>query len=108
MAHDGNGDPTSQLTVPGGARVVLNARKMVELVTTVLMSMYRALNDVALRDAINHGYIVGPRMVAGAYITITRSGGDDWIARTQVAMNMAANSPWGSSKSGCWHAGADP
>jgi imidazolonepropionase-like amidohydrolase len=37
---------------------------------------YRALVDVALRDAINRGDVVGPRMlVAGAYITITGGAG---------------------------------
>ena len=37
---------------------------------------YRALNDVAMRDAINKGIIPGPRMyVAGAYITITGGAG---------------------------------
>ncbi len=38
---------------------------------------YRGLTDVALRDAINAGYIPGPRMfVAGAYITIPKGGGE--------------------------------
>ncbi|MEZ4537973.1 MAG: hypothetical protein R3D26_23690 [Cyanobacteriota/Melainabacteria group bacterium] len=33
---------------------------------------YRALVDVALRDAIARGDVLGPRMfVAGAYVTIT-------------------------------------
>ena len=37
---------------------------------------YRALVDVALRDAINRGDVMGPRMfVAGAYITITGGAG---------------------------------
>jgi imidazolonepropionase-like amidohydrolase len=37
---------------------------------------YRALNDIALRNAIARGEIVGPRMyVAGAYITITGGAG---------------------------------
>jgi len=37
---------------------------------------YRALNDIALRDAIASGEIIGPRMyVAGAYITITGGAG---------------------------------
>jgi len=61
---------------------------------------YRALNDVALRDAIAHGDIVGPRMyVAGAYITITGGAG----AMTGQAPDIQlpwdlhygeANSPW--------------
>jgi imidazolonepropionase-like amidohydrolase len=37
---------------------------------------YRALVDVALRDAIDRGDVVGPRMVvAGAYVTITGGAG---------------------------------
>src|SRR4051794_4725020 len=61
---------------------------------------YRALNDVALRDAIGKGYIIGPRMfVAGAYITITGGAG----AMTGQAPDIQlpwdlhygeANSPW--------------
>src|SRR5215468_6059979 len=61
---------------------------------------YRALNDVALRDAIAHGTIAGPRMyVAGAYITITGGAG----AMTGQAPDIQlpwdlhygeANSPW--------------
>lgn len=38
---------------------------------------YRGLTDIALRDAINAGYVLGPRMfVAGAYITIPKGGGE--------------------------------
>lgn len=38
---------------------------------------YRGFTDVALRDAINAGLIEGPRMyVAGAYVTVTRGGGE--------------------------------
>ena len=61
---------------------------------------YRALVDVALRDAINRGDLVGPRMyVAGAYITITGGAG----AVTGFAPDIIlpwdlhfgeANSPW--------------
>jgi imidazolonepropionase-like amidohydrolase len=41
------------------------------------VGVYRALNDVAMRDAIAKGIIVGPRMyVAGAYITISQGAGD--------------------------------
>src|SRR5258708_99251 len=76
-AHDGNGDPMSQLRRTA-SQVVLesvpNARVTLESGFTTVrdVGVYRALNDVALRDAINKGYIVGPRMfVAGAYITIT-------------------------------------
>src|SRR6266478_4314262 len=64
------------------------------------VGVYRALNDIALRDAINRGYIVGPRMfVAGAYITITGGAG----AMTGFAPDIKlpwdfnygeADSPW--------------
>ena len=41
------------------------------------VGVYRGFADVALRDAINAGYVPGPRMfVAGAYITITGGGGE--------------------------------
>jgi len=64
------------------------------------VGVYRALNDIAMRDAINNGYIVGPRMyVAGAYVTITGGAG----AMTGMAPDITlpwdlrygeANSPW--------------
>jgi len=64
------------------------------------VGVYRALTDLALRDAISHGDIVGPRMyVAGAYVTITGGAG----AMTGQAPDVQlpwdlhygeANSPW--------------
>lgn len=64
------------------------------------VGVYRALNDVAMRDAIARGYIIGPRMfVAGAYITISEGAG----AMTGLAPDIQlpwdlhygeANSPW--------------
>jgi len=40
------------------------------------VGVYRALNDVAMRDAIAQGIIIGPRMyVAGAYVTISEGAG---------------------------------
>ena len=40
------------------------------------VGVYRAFNDVALRDAIAKGIVIGPRMfVAGAYITISEGAG---------------------------------
>jgi imidazolonepropionase-like amidohydrolase len=104
-AHDGNGDPIGQLKRTA-SQVVLesvpNARMTLESGFTTVrdVGVYRALNDVALRDAINKGYIVGPRMfVAGAYITITGGAG----AMTGMAPDIKlpwdfnygeANSPW--------------
>jgi len=53
------------------------------------LGTYRALNDVALRDAIARGDIPGPRMyVAGAYITITGGAG----AMTGVSPDVQL--PW--------------
>jgi len=41
------------------------------------VGVYRGFADIALRDAINAGYVPGPRMfVAGAYITIPGGGGE--------------------------------
>ena len=41
------------------------------------LGTYRALVDVALRNAINAGQVEGPRMfVTGAYVTITNGGGE--------------------------------
>jgi imidazolonepropionase-like amidohydrolase len=38
---------------------------------------YRAFVDVGLRDAINDGTVIGPRMrVAGAYVTVSSGGGE--------------------------------
>jgi imidazolonepropionase-like amidohydrolase len=40
------------------------------------VGVYRAFNDVAMRDAIAKGIIIGPRMyVAGAYVTISEGAG---------------------------------
>jgi imidazolonepropionase-like amidohydrolase len=64
------------------------------------VGVYRALNDIAMRDAINNGFIVGPRMfVAGAYVTISGGAG----AMTGMAPDITlpwdlrygqADSPW--------------
>lgn len=104
-AHDGNGDPTSQLKRTSSQvalESVPNARMTLESGFTTVrdVGVYRALNDIALRDAINKGYIVGPRMfVAGAYVTITGGAG----AMTGQAPDIKlpwdfnygeANSPW--------------
>ncbi len=81
---------------------VPNALKMLESGFTTVRDVgtYRALNDVALRDAIARGYIEGPRMfVAGAYITIT--GGAGAMSGMAPDINLPwdlhygeANSPW--------------
>lgn len=82
--------------------VIPNARlTLLSGFTTVRdVGVYRALSDVAMRDAIADGVIVGPRMyVAGAYITISEGAG----AMTGLAPDIVlppdlhfgeANSPW--------------
>jgi len=70
---------------------VPNARATLESGFTTVRDVgaYRALNDVALRDAIANGYIAGPRMfVAGAYVTITGGAG----AMTGMAPDVRL--PW--------------
>jgi imidazolonepropionase-like amidohydrolase len=82
-------------SVPNAKAMLLSGFTSVRDVGT-----YRALNDVALRDAIARGDVIGPRMfVAGAYITITGGAG----AMTGQAPDVVlpwdfhygeANSPW--------------
>jgi imidazolonepropionase-like amidohydrolase len=101
----GEGDPVFQLQKSASQTVlesVRNARVTLESGFTTVrdVGVYRALNDIALRDAINRGEIVGPRMfVAGAYVTITGGAG----AMTGMAPDVQlpwdfhygeANSPW--------------
>jgi imidazolonepropionase-like amidohydrolase len=104
---DGQGDAEPfDVLKKTASQVVLesvpNARAMLLSGFTTVRDVgtYRALNDIALRDAISKGYIVGPRMfVAGAYITITGGAG----AMTGMAPDIhlswdlhygEANSPW--------------
>ena len=104
-SQEANIDPTYQLKRTASEVVlesVPNARVFLEEGFTTVrdVGVYRALNDIALRDAINAGYIVGPRTyVAGAYITITGGAG----AMTGFAPDITlpwdlrygeANSPW--------------
>lgn len=100
-----DGDPISQLKKTA-AQVALesvpNARLTLESGFTTVrdVGVYRALGDVALRDAINRGYIDGPRMfVAGAYITITGGAGamTGFAPDIQLPWDLhfgEANSPW--------------
>jgi imidazolonepropionase-like amidohydrolase len=99
------GEPLREFTKTG-EQVVLesvpNARVTLEAGFTTVRDVgaYRALADVALRDAINRGDIVGPRMfVAGAYLTISGGAG----ALTGLAPDITlpwdlhygeANGPW--------------
>jgi imidazolonepropionase-like amidohydrolase len=99
------GDPLAQFEKTG-AQIALesvpNSRAMLDSGFTTVRDVgtYRALGDIALRDAINRGDIVGPRMfVAGAYVTISGGAG----ALTGLAPDIPlpwdlhygeANSPW--------------
>jgi imidazolonepropionase-like amidohydrolase len=77
----GNQDPLGELEHTAAERAfgsIPNARKVLLAGFTTVRDLgsYRALVDVALRDAINRGDVVGPRMyVAGAYVTITGGAG---------------------------------
>ncbi|MGA7513941.1 MAG: amidohydrolase family protein [Candidatus Sulfotelmatobacter sp.] len=81
---------------------VPNARVTLESGFTTVRDVgtYRALGDIALRDAINRGDIVGPRMyVAGAYVTITGGAGADTGLAPDITLPWdmhygEANSPW--------------
>jgi imidazolonepropionase-like amidohydrolase len=100
-----NLDPTYQLT-RSASQVVLesvpNAKVFLEEGFTTVrdVGVYRALNDIALRDAIRKGYIIGPRMfVAGAYITISGGAGamTGFAPDIQLPWDLRygeANNPW--------------
>ncbi len=73
-----------------GAR---NARLTLEAGFTTVRDVgtYRGLTDVVLRDAINEGIVIGPRMfVAGAYITKPGGGGElnGVMANTKLPADM--------------------
>ncbi len=101
----GEGDPVGifrKTAAQYALESVPNAKAMLESGFTTVRDVgtYRALTDVALRDAINIGYIVGPRMfVAGAYVTITGGAGMDsgLSPDIQLPWDMhygEANGPW--------------
>ncbi len=104
-SHTGNIDPRYQLMHTAAEMAlesVPNARMTLDSGFTTVrdVGVYRALTDIALRDAIAKGYIPGPRMfVAGAYITISGGAG----AMTGFAPDITlpwdlrygqADSPW--------------
>jgi imidazolonepropionase-like amidohydrolase len=82
--------------------VIPNARLtlMAGFTTVRDVGAYRAFNDVALRDAIARGDVVGPRMfVAGAYITISEGAGAMTGLSPDIPLPLdlrygEANSPW--------------
>ena len=105
VADAGDAEPLNVLKHTASEIVleaIPNARAMLLSGFTTVRDVgtYRALNDVALRDAIAKGYVIGPRMyVAGAYVTITGGAG----AVTGMAPDIQlpwdlhygeANSPW--------------
>jgi len=86
---------TAFMTIPN-ARATLLAG-----FTTVRdVGVYRAFNDVAMRDAIANGIIIGPRMyVAGAYVTISDGAGAMPGLAQDIELPLdlrygIANSPW--------------
>src|ERR1700761_2477031 len=104
-SQQGNIDPIYQLKHTAAEMAlesVPNVRVFLESGFTTVrdVGVYRALTDIAVRDAIAKGYIVGPRMfVAGAYVTITGGAG----AMTGYAPDIRlpwdlhygeANGPW--------------
>jgi imidazolonepropionase-like amidohydrolase len=82
-------------TIPNASATLLSGFTTVRDVGT-----YRAFNDVAMRDAIAKGIIIGPRMyVAGAYVTISEGAGamTGFALDIQLPLDMRfgeANSPW--------------
>jgi len=91
---DGHG--YAGLVMSSAARDVLtgvrNARDTLHAgVTTVRdVGSFRAFTDVALRDAIDAGWVEGPRMLcSGAYVTVRGGGGDI----TGLAPDVAAGLP---------------
>lgn len=105
LADLGDAEPLLVLQKPAvelAYEAIPNARvTLLAGFTTVRdVGVYRAFNDVAMRDAIARGDIIGPRMfVAGAYITISQGAG----AMTGLAPDIQlpldlrfgeANSPW--------------
>jgi imidazolonepropionase-like amidohydrolase len=76
-----NQDPLAELEHTAAERAfgsIPNARAVLLAGFTTVRDLgsYRALVDVALRDAINRGEVIGPRMyVAGAYVTIAGGAG---------------------------------
>jgi imidazolonepropionase-like amidohydrolase len=86
---------TAYATIPNASLTLLAG------FTTVRdVGVYRAFNDVAMRDAIAKGIFPGPRMyVAGAYVTISEGAGamTGLSQDIQLPLNLRfgiANGPW--------------
>lgn len=73
------GDPLRHSAADNALIGVKHARQTLRAGFTTVRDVgtFRAFTDVSLRNAINDGYIEGPRMmVAGAYVTVTSGGGE--------------------------------
>lgn len=73
------GDPLRHSAADNALIGVKHARLTLRAGFTTVRDVgtFRAFTDVSLRNAINDGYIEGPRMmVAGAYVTVTSGGGE--------------------------------
>jgi imidazolonepropionase-like amidohydrolase len=76
------GDPATPLRSNAARDAFIGARNVRATLqagfTTVRdVGVYRGFADVQLRDAVNAGWVPGPRMfVAGAYVTVTGGGGE--------------------------------
>jgi imidazolonepropionase-like amidohydrolase len=101
--HDSEYLKTLQLSAAANAYAAIpNARvTLLAGFTTVRdVGVYRAFNDVAMRDAIAQGIIIGPRMyVAGAYVTISQGAGtaSGLAIDIQLPLDLrfgVANGPW--------------
>ena len=83
VGEEDDGQGYASLVMRTGAQDVLagvrNARSTLQAGFTTVRDIgtFRAFCDVALRDAIEAGWVEGPRMVcAGAYVTCPGGGGD--------------------------------
>ncbi len=105
LADLGDAEPLLSLqlsAVQTAYKSIPNASKtlMAGFTTVRDVGVYRAFNDVAMRDAINSGIIIGPRMyVAGAYVTISEGAGamTGLSQDIELPVNLRfgiANGPW--------------
>jgi imidazolonepropionase-like amidohydrolase len=96
-------DPLAELKHTAAERAfsaIPNARAVLRAGFTTVRDLgsYRALVDVALRDAINRGDVEGPRMfVAGAYLTI--SGGAGSVSGFAPDLSLPWDLHFGSANS---------
>jgi imidazolonepropionase-like amidohydrolase len=105
LADLGDAEPLNYLTYTAAQvayAAIPNARlTLLAGFTTVRdVGVYRAFNDVAMRDAIARGDIIGPRMyVAGAYVTISEGAGSMGGLAPDIQLPLdlrygVADGPW--------------